>query len=1245
MGLFIKCDKSFAGTIISRPLTVDGRLIGVVILFLISFLIPQAVLAQTPQKIHSIFLIGDAGEPKYAPENLKVLKKQLHEARENSTLIFLGDNIYPKGLGDDEDPERAEQEKKLIDQLEIAKGFGGNTYVIPGNHDWAKGKREGWQHVLNQQKYVREYLEDNNAFQPNDGCPGPTEFELSEGLWLIIFDFQWLLHKFDKPQEESSCEFKNPVEVLQAIDDMLEKHKDERVILASHHPLYSYGLHGGRYPLKDHIFPLAEAVDGLYIPLPGLGSIYPLYRSTIGNIQDIPHPKYKAIRNTIEGYLKEHKNAVYVAGHEHSLQHITKDRVNYIVSGSGSKTTHVVKGRHSQFSASKTGFSRVDYYADGSMTSEFWVADAENPEGKKVHSSRLFEENKKEKEIKPEEAKSIAPTVKVKASSQYDANGIKKAFFGANYRDVWGKEIEVEVFDIGKEHGGLTPVKMGGGMQTKSLRMEAQDGRQYVLRSIEKYAEGAIPPLLRQTIAASIVQDQISASHPYGAFVVPDLAEAAGIYHTNPKIVFVPDDPRFGEFRDKLANTLALYEERPAKNWKDSGQFGDSKDLVNTLEVLEEIQDDNDNFVDQKWALKSRVFDLVIADWDRHDDQWRWASFKEGEGKMYRPIPRDRDQAFFVNQGLIPKITSRRWAIPKVEGFNDNIRWAPGLAFNAKNFDRSFLTKLSRKDWEEAVLALQKNLTDEVIDKAMQRWPQEIYDLSAEKVASTLKSRRDNLMKPALELYEYLAKAVNVLGSNKDELFKVESPADGILKVTVAKISKKGNVQQDIFERTFLAAETKEVRLYGLKGEDKFEISGEARSRIKVRIISGKDKDEIVETSPKQSTKVLVYDKPKTKIESQTSSIKPRLSNNKDIHTYDRMSHKYDVLFPVAYWQYNKDDGLFLGGGFILTKHGWRKTPFAAKHKFSADYAFATNAFNIKYDATFTDVVGKWDLGLLADVRKPFFVDNYFGMGNNSFFDVDNQDIDFYRVRFENILYRATLAKDLGAHGIFSLGLQHRGISLEERTDNFIGGPTSDVSPTDLFETNRKYAGLYTGLAVDTRDNKQLTTRGLYWNTELELLKGINNLSSNYNNIRSEVSFFYSFKFPARVTLGWRVGGAHNFHGFTTQEFYNANTLGGRSSLRGFRRTRFYGESSFYNNLDLRIKLFNFRSYLFPAQFGILAFHDIGRVWYDNENSSTWHDSAGGGFYIAPMGQAVISFSMAFTDEENLPVIGLGFFF
>ena len=122
-----------------------------------------------------------------------------------------------------------------------------------------------------------------------------------------------------------------------------------------------------------------------------------------------------------------------------------------------------------------------------------------------------------------------------------------------------------------------------------------------------------------------MVQDQISSSHPYGAFVVPYLAEAAGIYHTNPKLVFIPDDPRFGRHQPTFANTLALYEERPAKDWSEADFFGNSPDIENTAKVLTNLAKDNDHYVDEPFVLRSRLFDMFIGDWERHDDQWRWS--------------------------------------------------------------------------------------------------------------------------------------------------------------------------------------------------------------------------------------------------------------------------------------------------------------------------------------------------------------------------------------------------------------------------------------------------------------------------------------------------------------------------------------------------------------------------------------------------------------------------------------------
>src|ERR1044072_8019974 len=61
---------------------------------------------------------------------------------------------------------------------------------------------------------------------------------------------------------------------------------------------------------------------------------------------------------------------------------------------------------------------------------------------------------------------------------------IQKVFVGSNYRRIWSTPVEVKIFHLNTEKGGLTVKELGGGMQTKSLHLEYKNGRKWVLRSI-----------------------------------------------------------------------------------------------------------------------------------------------------------------------------------------------------------------------------------------------------------------------------------------------------------------------------------------------------------------------------------------------------------------------------------------------------------------------------------------------------------------------------------------------------------------------------------------------------------------------------------------------------------------------------------------------------------------------------------------------------------------------------------------
>ena len=160
---------------------------------------------------------------------------------------------------------------------------------------------------------------------------------------------------------------------------------------------------------------------------------------------------------------------------------------------------------------------------------------------------------------------------------------------GEHYRREWGTTVDLPVFDIGKEKGGLKIIKRGGGQQTFSLRLEDKDGNQFVLRSVNKDVKKALQRIVHNTLIEDMVQDEISASHPYASLTVPDLAKAAGIYHTNPKIVYVPNDPRFGIYQSRVADQVFLFEERPKGNMEHADNFGNTKKVVGTFDLIKKL--------------------------------------------------------------------------------------------------------------------------------------------------------------------------------------------------------------------------------------------------------------------------------------------------------------------------------------------------------------------------------------------------------------------------------------------------------------------------------------------------------------------------------------------------------------------------------------------------------------------------------------------------------------------------------
>jgi len=1209
-------------------------------LFLISITTSAQTTDSTATGIDSlrqrIFLVGDAGELHGTTHPVvEWLRKNADWNDERNTVIYLGDNIYPLGLPMEGEASYSEA-KHIIDyQIDLVRDKKGKAFFVPGNHDWKNGKIGGWQQILNQVEYINSRQLKNVQAWPLDGCPGPIEVELDEKVVLVMMDSQWFLHLHDKPGPGSGCAATSIDEFVTELRETVASHPDQLFILALHHPMYSYGPHGGDYTWRHHIFPLAEAIPGLYIPLPVLGSVYPIARGLFGNIQDTKHPLYRNMSLSLEEVIKEHPNAIVVAGHDHSLQLIRKDSIPHIVSGSGSNLTRVKKNSKAEFTDVQYGLSSIEVRKSGKVEIKFY-----NINSKDLNDPTYATLSKPITPSLPlavavDTMATLPATETVAANETLDGSGLRNFFMGKNYRKEWTTPVTVPVLDISKELGGLTPVRQGGGKQTKSLRLKEKEGKEWVLRSIQKFPEAAIPADIRGGLAKDIVEDGISASYPYAALSIEPMSRALGIPQIRRKLVYVPDDPRLQRFRADFANILAVLEEREPQNVKKTD---------NTDELVIKLAKDNDDHVDQKAVLRARLLDNFIMDFDRHEDQWRWATYDTGKGKMYYPIPRDHDQAFYKSGGLIPSLVRQPWLLPQIQGLKAKAKNIKTFNLAARNFDRFFLTELDEQTWQKEIDTFLTAMTDAVIEESMRQQPNEVQGFSASNIANTLKKRRDFFRADMMEYYRFISEEVNVVGSDQREQFTVTKNEDGTLRVVVNKIDKSEAISSKIYDRLFKPDVTDEVRLYGLKGDDRFIIEG-GKSPIRVRIIGGQGLDEFINNG--NGGTVLVYDAQheEKRIVDSTKGLQLRISNDPMVNSFNRLNYKYDLITPGASFGYNVDDGLFIGAQIEATLHGFRKEPYNQRHYLRGMRALKTSSYRFQYEGDFIKVAGHHDLIVRADVRAPINVTNFFGIGNDTYFEKNSPGgVRYYRARYDvadvSVLMRRQPQSWMRVN--YGATFQYYKVDKEENRGKFLTQQQNGLDSLTLYK-GKAFAGGHLKLDINSQNNKVLPSRGFVLDANVRPLIGLNGEHNRVLRADFDMRLFASiFRLP-RLVVATRLGWGKNWGKF---EFPQAYYLSGVENLRGYRRDRFAGRTMLFNNTEIRFRIADFNTYVFPGSLGVLVFNDVGRVWADGERSRDWHVGNGVGLWISPVKRFVVTGTLARSKEEKLmPMVRFGFQF
>lgn len=815
---------------------------------------------------------------------------------------------------------------------------------------------------------------------------------------------------------------------------------------------------------------------------------------------------------------------------------------------------------------------------------------------------------------------------KVVAGERYKKGGLYRWLFGSSYRDLWLTPFEADVLNLQTFAGGLTPTRVVGHGQSTGLAFKGADGRLYTFRPILKDPTNLLPVELRETFARGFVTDQMASGHPAGHTMVPPFLRAVDVVHNEPRLVLMPDDPALGEFRDEFKGQLGDIEE-----------FGGSPGIVKAEENIDgedlwkRLRESPAVRVDARAYLRARLVDQLVGDWDRHRNQWRWA--KVAGNDRWIPIPEDRDQAFVKFNGLVIGII--RQGLPLLVDYGPKYSSLDGLTFDGWDVDRRLLAELTKSDFEQEAARVKAAITDAVIDEAAHRMPPEYYAKNGAKLTAALKARRDAIPQQADKFYRFLSKQVDIFGTDVAEVANVDRAPSGDVTVTLG-----AEGQAPYFRRTFHPNETKEIRLLLFAGNDRVVTKGASKGPL-VRAV-GADGADVVDDSAGGRTRF--YD----------SGTEDRLiggegsSWNRSVYT-PPPANRSGAWIPARDWgrRHQKalrftggtDYGLITTASYTTTGFAFRKQPYADRHLFSLSFSSAVKAFRGIYDYDKRLENSNFRLGLTA-LGSGYDILRFYGFGNESSPIVPDNDA---KIENDQFLVAPRITFPFGKMDL-SLQPVFKWTNTEPRNNPVFGSNLEPAAAPPISTASVAQIGAGFDARLDTTDKPAWPSRGVRLWLGGHAYPEALDIKDAFGELHGEITTYLSPSVPGKVVLMLRGGGKKVFGDFP---YFESAFLGGRSLtptgglgddpgvIRGLRPQRYAGDGVVYGNAELRLSMG--KTFIFvPGEIGVLGLFDIGRVYFEGEDSNKWHRGVGGGLWFAsPNRRNSVTLSIAKSEGRT----------
>lgn len=484
--------------------------------------------------------------------------------------------------------------------------------------------------------------------------------------------------------------------------------------------------------------------------------------------------------------------------------------------------------------------------------------------------------------------------------------------WGRHYRHLYTIPIRVPSATIETLGGGMDIVGQAKGFH--GLLLENKRKQLYLLKPLGGSTSFLESKFFREiynktdfknTYLDEFLGDAYTIINPYTFLVADYLAKSAGLSFSPSRIYYIPSHIRKdtvadgSDIQDRLVNLINV----PDINLRSN--------LYTTEDFLDSLQVSKNYMADQNLYIRERIFDMWTGDWNKTNENWEWQSHTVNDSVIYTPIVIDRNHAFTKVDGVLFKQMLKMLSLDFICNY-DSLILKDTKKINKLAFalDMAVAGRSDESVWILQAQEIRRQMTDSLIDSAFTYLPEGVKHDEIELIKRKLKRRRLELEAVASQYYRLLQRTPVVAGTNQSDYFLIERQAPDR---TVLRIydPETGDCR---LEQQFSGKETKELWLYGLAGNDTFEVKGNTRKDFPIYLISGEGENQY---QLNHNRKIHVYDKD---------------------YKYDYQKIKYHKISFTPWGIYDSDKGISLGTFFTYTMYGFKRAPFTYQHRIGYNY-------------------------------------------------------------------------------------------------------------------------------------------------------------------------------------------------------------------------------------------------------------------------------------------------------------------